>query len=119
MNRTKDITFINVKKAYGENTVIDNLNLEIRDGERLVLLGPSGCGKSTTLRMIAGFEEITSGELYMRGEKVNDLPSGKRNVSMVFQNYALYPHMTVEQNITYGLRRHHIEKSVKIGRAHV
>lgn len=112
MNRTKDITFINVKKAYGENTVIDNLNLEIRDGERLVLLGPSGCGKSTTLRMIAGFEEITSGELYMRGEKVNDLPSGKRNVSMVFQNYALYPHMTVEQNITYGLRRHHIEKSV-------
>ena len=78
--------------------------------EKVILLGPSGCGKSTTLRIIAGLEDINSGNLYMSGKRVNDVPCGERNVAMVFQNYALYPHMTVAQNITYGLKAHKIEK---------
>jgi len=77
----------------------------------LILLGPSGCGKSTTLRMIAGLEEITSGNLYMDGKRVNDVPSGDRNVGMVFQNYALYPHMTVADNIVYGLKIQKLPKA--------
>ena len=100
----KDIVFENVSKTYGKTEVVKNLNFRVREGERLILLGPSGCGKSTTLRMIAGLEEITAGNLYMNGRRVNDVPSGERNVAMVFQNYALYPHMTVRENITYGLK---------------
>lgn len=99
-----DIVFDKVTKAYGKNVVVKGMNLTIREGERLILLGPSGCGKSTTLRMIAGLEDVTEGSLYMGGHRVNDVPCGKRNVSMVFQNYAIYPHMTVRQNITYGLK---------------
>ncbi|MBP2076875.1 ABC transporter ATP-binding protein [Oceanobacillus polygoni] len=106
----KGIEFKNVKKAYGDTTIIENLNLKIHEGERLILLGPSGCGKSTMLRMIAGFEKITDGDLYMNANMVNEVPSGKRNVAMVFQNYALYPHMTAEENITYGLRRNKVNK---------
>lgn len=100
----KEIIFENVSKAYHKTKVIDQLNLTIKQGERLILLGASGCGKSTTLRMIAGLEDITSGSLYMNGERVNEMPSGERNVSMVFQNYALFPHMTVADNIIYGLK---------------
>lgn len=100
----KEIRFENVCKSYGTTAVLKNLDLTVRKGERLILLGPSGCGKSTTLRMIAGLEDITSGALYMDGEKVNHVPSGERNVAMVFQNYALYPHMNVLKNITYGLK---------------
>ncbi|GFI11265.1 sn-glycerol-3-phosphate import ATP-binding protein UgpC [Lachnospiraceae bacterium] len=100
----KNIVFDHVVKAYGGTQVVKDLNIEIKEGERLILLGPSGCGKSTTLRMIAGLENVTDGSIYMNGERVNDIPCGKRNVSMVFQNYALFPHMTVEQNITYGLK---------------
>ena len=103
----KNIVFDHVKKAYGKTVIIKDLNLEILPGERLILLGPSGCGKSTTLRMIAGLEEISGGDLYMDGVRVNDVPCGKRGVSMVFQNYAIYPHMTVKDNITYGLRARH------------
>lgn len=99
-----DIVFKNVCKSYGNVEVIRDLNLTIPAGKRLVLLGPSGCGKSTTLRMIAGLESITSGDLYMGGERVNDLEPGDRNVAMVFQNYALYPHMTVAQNICFGMQ---------------
>ncbi len=106
----KEIVFENVCKSYGKTSVVENLNLTIRSGERLIILGPSGCGKSTTLRMIAGLEEITSGSLYMDGRRVNDVPSGHRNVSMVFQNYALFPHMTVADNITYGLKRRKLPK---------
>lgn len=98
------IVFQNVCKSYGKVEVIKNLNLEIEDGQRLILLGPSGCGKTTILRMIAGLEKITSGELYMNGELVNDVDPGDRNIAMVFQNYALYPHMTVESNILFGLQ---------------
>lgn len=92
-----------VSKRYGDTPVIDQLNLSVNRGERLIMLGPSGCGKSTTLRMIAGLETITSGDLYIDEKRVNDLEAGKRNVSMVFQDYALYPHMTVEKNISYAL----------------
>lgn len=106
----KEIHFENVKKNYGQTEVVKGLNFTIEKGERLILLGPSGCGKSTTLRMIAGLEDISSGELIMDGKVVNHIPSGKRNVAMVFQNYALYPHMTVKQNITYALRMKKVPK---------
>lgn len=98
------IIFSHVQKAYGSNVVINDLNLEIQKGERLILLGPSGCGKTTTLRMIAGFEEITKGELYMDGRVVNDIAPGERNIAMVFQSYALFPHLSVWDNITFGLQ---------------
>lgn len=106
----KEIVFENICKAYGKNQVVNNLNLRIKEGERLILLGPSGCGKSTTLRIIAGLEDVTSGKLYMNGKCVNDIVSGYRNVAMVFQNYALFPHMTVEDNVTYGLKVHKVSK---------
>ncbi|AOT71479.1 ABC transporter ATP-binding protein [Geosporobacter ferrireducens] len=106
----KEIVFENVCKHYGKNLVVNHLNLTIRAGERLILLGPSGCGKSTTLRIISGLENISSGKLYMGGKCVNDVPSGDRNIAMVFQNYALFPHMTVEENITYGLKVHKVPK---------
>lgn len=99
-----NIVFEHVVKAYGKNVIVNDLNMEIREGERLILLGPSGCGKSTTLRMIAGFEEITGGELFIDGKKVNEVAPRDRGIAMVFQNYALYPHMTVEKNIGYGLK---------------
>ena len=105
-----NIVFKNVCKNYGNTQVVKNLNLEINPGERLVLLGPSGCGKSTTLRMIAGLEKITLGELYFGDKVMNDIESGDRNVAMVFQNYALYPHMTVWDNITFGLRMNKVER---------
>lgn len=98
------IIFSQVQKAYGKNIVISDLNLEIKKGERLILLGPSGCGKTTTLRMIAGFEEITSGQLFMDGRVVNDITPGERNIAMVFQSYALFPHLSVWENITFGLQ---------------
>ncbi len=97
------IVFDGVCKSYGRVMAVDHLNLAIEEGERLILLGPSGCGKTTTLRMIAGFEKITSGSLTMGGNVVNEMEPGERNVAMVFQNYALYPHMTVWDNITFGL----------------
>ena len=106
----KDIRFDNVKKSYGKTDVVKGLNFTIKEGERLILLGPSGCGKSTTLRMIAGLEDISSGDLFMGKRRVNGVPSGKRDVAMVFQNYALYPHMTVKQNITYALRMKKVAK---------
>ena len=98
------IVFNNVCKSYGDAKIVKSLNLEIKEGERLILLGPSGCGKTTTLRMIAGLEEITSGELYMGCRVINDIPPGERNVAMVFQSYALFPHLSVWDNITFGLK---------------
>jgi ABC-type sugar transport system ATPase subunit len=98
------LTFHHVSKIYGTNQVVRDLDFSIQPGERLILLGPSGCGKTTTLRMIAGLESITSGDLYMGDTRVNDLAPGKRNIAMVFQSYALYPHMTVWDNITFGLK---------------
>jgi multiple sugar transport system ATP-binding protein len=98
------IHFEHVYKNYGEVVAISDLNLEIKDREFVVLLGPSGCGKSTTLNMIAGLEEITGGELWFDHQVVNALPPHKRDVAMVFQSYALYPHKTVYENIAFGLR---------------
>lgn len=94
----------NLQKVYDEKPVIHNFNLRINDGEFIVIVGPSGCGKSSLLRMVAGLEEVTSGTIYINGNKVNKLQPKDRNIAMVFQNYALYPHMTVYQNMAYGLR---------------
>jgi multiple sugar transport system ATP-binding protein len=98
------IEFRNLTKRFGHNLVVDDLSLTIADGEFVVLLGPSGCGKSTTLRMLAGLEEITSGDILVTNERVNDIPPQHRDLAMVFQNYALYPHMSVAENIAYPLR---------------
>ncbi len=98
------IEFRNVSKAFGDSVVVDDLSLTINDGEFVVLLGPSGCGKSTTLRMLAGLEEATSGDIFIGNECINRVPTQHRDLAMVFQNYALYPHMTVAENIAYPLR---------------
>lgn len=98
------IEFKNMSKSYGKTKVVNELNMTINEGERLVILGPSGCGKSTTLRIIAGLEDVSSGEIHMSGRCVNEVKSGDRNVAMVFQNYALFPHMTVRDNIIYALK---------------
>ena len=94
----------NLSKKYGKVTAVQNMDLIIPHNQFLVLVGPSGCGKSTTLRMIAGLEEITGGEILINDEKVNDKDPKDRNVSMVFQNYALYPHMSVEENLGFSLK---------------
>src|ERR1700741_5408834 len=99
------ITLDHVEKAYaGGVRAVNDLSLDIQDGEFMVLVGPSGCGKSTALRSIAGLEEITAGTISIGGRVVNDLPPKDRDIAMVFQNYALYPHMTVEQNLAFGLQ---------------
>src|SRR5262249_61831615 len=91
-------------KKFDEVLAVRDVNLTIKDQEFIVLVGPSGCGKSTTLRMIAGLEEITSGEIFIGERLVNDLPPKDRDIAMVFQNYALYPHMTVYDNMAFGLK---------------
>jgi multiple sugar transport system ATP-binding protein len=98
------VRFDNVTKVFGQSMVVDHLTLEIGDGEFVVLLGPSGCGKTTTLRMLAGLEDATSGDIFIGAERVNDRPVPARDIAMVFQSYALYPHMTVADNIAYPLR---------------
>lgn len=108
-----NISLQHIKKVYPGNVeVIDDLNLEIEDKEFIILVGPSGCGKSTTLRMIAGLEEITGGELYIGDKLVNDVPPKDRDIAMVFQNYALYPHMTVYKNMAFGLSLRKVDKKV-------
>jgi multiple sugar transport system ATP-binding protein len=99
-----EVTFEHVRKSYGTVTVIEDLNLEIRDREFMVLVGPSGCGKSTALRMIAGLEEISGGAVSIGGRVVNDVAPKDRDIAMVFQSYALYPHMTVRENLEFGLK---------------
>ena len=101
----------NLTKKYGDVVAVQNMNLNIPHNEFLVLVGPSGCGKSTTLRMIAGLEEITSGEIFIGDKLVNEKDPKDRNVSMVFQNYALYPHMTVEENLGFSLKIAKVEKT--------
>src|SRR6476620_8805964 len=98
------VTFSNVGKTYPDGTrAVTDLNLEIADGEFVVFVGPSGCGKTTALRMVAGLEEVTEGELRIGADVVNDVAPQQRDVAMVFQNYALYPHMSVFDNIAYPL----------------
>lgn len=104
----------NIKKIYDGNVVaVNNVNLEVDDKEFVVLVGPSGCGKTTTLRMVAGLEQATSGEIFIGGQLVNDLPARNRDIAMVFQNYALYPHMTAYENLAFGLKlRHYPQKEI-------
>src|SRR5689334_10428183 len=99
-----EIRLTGVKKSYGKLQVIHGVDVTIADGEFIVIVGPSGCGKSTLLRMIAGLETITDGEIAIAGKRVNEVEPKDRNIAMVFQNYALYPHMTVYENMSYGLR---------------
>src|SRR5215471_2094972 len=93
-----------IRKEFGDHTAVDGVDLQIREGEFLVLLGPSGCGKTTLLRMIAGLEKQTSGDIIIGGRVVNQLPPRLRNIAMVFQSYALYPHLSVGQNIAFPLK---------------
>ncbi len=101
----------NVIKRYGDHTVINGLSLDIRPGEFFTLLGPSGCGKTTLLRMIIGFNTIEGGRISVDGQVVNDIPTNRRNMGMVFQNYAVFPHMNVRDNVAYGLRTRRIAKA--------
>ncbi|MCY4527268.1 MAG: ATP-binding cassette domain-containing protein, partial [Anaerolineaceae bacterium] len=98
------VTYRNVHKSFGNTVVITDMNLEIQDQEFLVFVGPSGCGKSTSLRMLAGLEEVTAGEILIGDRVVNNVAPKDRDVAMVFQSYALYPHMTVYDNMAFGLR---------------
>ncbi|MFV0516856.1 MAG: ABC transporter ATP-binding protein [Aminipila sp.] len=104
------VSIKNLTKIYGENKVVNNISMEIPNGTLVSILGPSGCGKTTTLRMIAGFESPASGEIYFDGEPMSGVCVSKRNIGMVFQSYALFPHMTVAQNIAYGLEQRKLAK---------
>src|ERR687885_1334039 len=100
-----------VYKKFGDVVAVNDLNLEVRDEEFLVFVGPSGCGKTTALRMIAGLEEQTSGDIFIGDRLVNDVPPKDRDIAMVFQNYALYPHMSVYDNLSFGLRLRGVPKA--------
>lgn len=100
-----NLTVKNLTKIYGENTVLDHIDLEVPERALVALLGPSGCGKTTALRLIAGFEPADAGEIYIDGELINDVPAHRRNIGFVFQSYALFPHMTVHENVAYGLEQ--------------
>ncbi len=106
-----EVRLAGVTKKFGENIAVDHVDLIAMDKEFVVLVGPSGCGKTTTLRMIAGLEEVTEGEIYIGERKVNNVPPKDRNIAMVFQNYALYPHMSVYKNLAFGLKQRKLPKS--------
>ena len=101
----------NLEKSFGDNRVINNFNIDIKDGEFIVLVGPSGCGKSTLLRMVSGLESIDQGEIFLDSKLINNLIPSKREIAMVFQSYALYPHMNVFENMSFGLKMEKISKS--------
>ena len=106
-----DISLQHIDKVYDNNVqAVFDFNLEIKDKEFIVFVGPSGCGKSTTLRMIAGLEDITKGDFYIDGKRMNDIEPKDRDIAMVFQSYALYPHMTVYENMAFGLKLRKIPK---------
>jgi len=105
------VTFENVSKRFGDVVAVDDLSLDIRDAEFMVLVGPSGCGKTTSLRMIAGLEEITSGVLRIGERIINEVPPKDRDIAMVFQSYALYPHMSIRDNLAFGLKLRHVPKA--------
>lgn len=111
------LRIVNLVKKYGENKVVDNLNLEVHDGEFVTLLGPSGCGKTTTLRALAGLIEIDGGEIYFDDQLMNDVPANRRSASMVFQTYALFPHMTVKDNVAFGLKMQKVPKKERYRRS--
>ena len=105
------IHFQDIVKKYGNNTIIPGLDLDVREGEFFTLLGPSGCGKTTLLRMVAGFNSIEGGTISFNGKVINDIAPSKRNIGMVFQNYAVFPHMTVRENVAYGLENRRLPKA--------
>ncbi|MBL7006978.1 MAG: ABC transporter ATP-binding protein [Spirochaetia bacterium] len=105
------ISINNAKKMYGNNTIIPDLSIEIHDKEFFTLLGPSGCGKTTLLRMIAGFNTIEDGDFFFNENRINDMEASKRNIGMVFQNYAIFPHYTVRQNVEFGLKNRNYPKA--------
>lgn len=107
-----NLSLKSIKKRYDENIIINGIDLEIKDKEFLVLVGASGCGKSTILRMIAGLEEISGGEIFIGDKKVNNIPPKDRDIAFVFQNYALYPHMSVYENIAFGLKMRKVKKEL-------
>ena len=107
-----NIKINNAVKKFGENTVISDISVDIKDKELFTLLGPSGCGKTTLLRMIAGFNTIEGGEFYFNEKKINDMEVSRRNIGMVFQNYAIFPHYSVRQNVEFGLRNRKLGKTV-------
>ncbi len=99
-----EVTLTKIRKSFGDLEIIKGVDIEIKDNEFVVFVGPSGCGKSTLLRLVAGLEDISSGDMSIDGTIVNDLPPAQRGIAMVFQSYALYPHMTVEENMAFGLK---------------
>lgn len=107
---SKSIKVRNAVKKYGDQTIISNLSLDIKEGEFFTLLGPSGCGKTTLLRMIAGFNSIEGGDFYFGDTRINDIDPAKRNIGMVFQNYAIFPNMNVEKNVAFGLKNRKLPK---------
>src|SRR5918994_2637799 len=111
-----DVTLRKIVKRYDEVEAVRGIDLDIANHEFVVLVGPSGCGKSTTLRMVAGLEEVSSGEISIEGKVVNDIPPRDRDIAMVFQNYALYPHMTVFDNMAFGLTLRRFPKNEIRGR---
>ena len=110
-----NIRIQNAVKKYGDNVVIPDLSLDIKEGEFFTLLGPSGCGKTTLLRMIAGFNSIEGGDFYFGDRRINDLDPSKRNIGMVFQNYAIFPNMTVEKNVEFSLKNRNVSKEERVG----
>ncbi len=106
-----NVSLRNVGKSYGDVHISKDINLEINEGEFVVFVGPSGCGKSTLLRMIAGLEDITTGELYIGGKLMNEVEPSKRGIGMVFQSYALYPHLDVAENMSFGLKLAGVSKA--------
>jgi len=110
------VKYENVTKSFGDVTVIKGVNLDIRDGELVVFVGPSGCGKSTLLRMLAGLEDVDGGNIYIGKKRVNQVVPKDRNIAMVFQNYALFPHMTLQENIGFGLKMRGIKKAERVKR---
>ena len=106
------IKIVDAVKRYGNNTIISDLSLDIKEGEFFTLLGPSGCGKTTLLRMIAGFNSIEGGDFYFNDKRINDMDPAKRNIGMVFQNYAIFPNMTVENNVAFGLKNRKLSKDI-------
>ena len=108
---SNNVIIQNAVKRYGDFTALDGVSLDIREGEFFTLLGPSGCGKTTLLRMIAGFNSIEGGDFYFGDKRINDMPAHKRDIGMVFQNYAIFPHLSVEENVAYGLKARSVPRA--------
>ena len=108
---SNNVIIQNAVKRYGDFTALDGVSLDIQEGEFFTLLGPSGCGKTTLLRMIAGFNSIEGGDFFFGEKRINDMPAHKRDIGMVFQNYAIFPHLSVEENVAYGLKARNIPRA--------